>query len=511
MPIDNINSASTRIRDEIGASYASLLEETEIIQKHVAEQIEAWELSTRLSLTTEFPFFLQEEKLLDWNKQLQPPSIPSHELIHKAIDDYISFCEAIGEHANEKFWRNLFKPKNSKTAIAQKLTGDHSIDLRLLFEGWQKQMDKVHAEWELQRIETLRAALMEQLEKLLQLLQKLQEQLRSFGLDTGLLFDLSTGELTATDIQQFVRWAKYLAEDEGIQKLCDLLGKMRQIEWSDKIERVKTIATTEVYIPDANSREEIIGIRLGRDIEHALPVEFALLADPDTALLFDLKYVESALMCFDMQGMQNSHTHVETEEEHTIKENEKQGPMILCVDTSGSMNGMPETIAKAITLFLVTKAREQKRPCYLINFSTSIHTFDFGADMRMKDLLRFLKMSFHGGTDVGPALDHALHTMGQDEYKNADLLVISDFVMSELPKDYLERVEGQRLNGNKFHSLVVGSAYMTQRLQGIFDNEWIYDPHHGRIYELINFCRNVKKPLIQSSRSVHDRTAPPSF
>lgn len=326
----------------------------------------------------------------------------------------------------------------------------------------------------------------------------MQEQLKTFGVDTGILLDLSKGSLTAQDIEQFKRWAKYLAEDQGIRALCDLLGKIRQIELSERIERVKSFVQSRISLPDINSREEIVGIRLGRDIEHVLPAELALLADPDTAILFDLKYVESRLMCFDMQGIQNVHRHVETEEERSIKEAEKQGPMVICIDTSGSMNGMPETIAKAVALFLATKAREQKRPCYLINFSTGINTLDLGSDLGIEALMRFLQMSFHGGTDVAPALNHALDTMERDAYKNADLLIVSDFIMSDLPARTLARIESRRLDGSRFHSLVVGSCYMAHQLKSLFDNEWVYDPRNSRIHELVGFERRVNDPIAVS-------------
>lgn len=264
------------------------------------------------------------------------------------------------------------------------------------------------------------------------------------------------------------------------------------------IERARSVASVKVSLPDINSREEIVGVRLGRDLENLLPAELALLADPDTALLFDLKYVESGLMCFDMQGIQIAQRHIETEEERDVKEAEKKGPMVICIDTSGSMKGMPETVAKAVALFLSAKAREQKRSCYLINFSTGIDTLDLGADVGIEALLRFLQMSFHGGTDVAPALEHALDKMEQDAYRNADLLVVSDFIMSELPKRSLARIENRQLNGNRFHSLVVGKCYMTKRIRSHFENEWVYDPSSSRIHELVRFERNIKK-----SPSVH--------
>ncbi len=489
MPLNPIATASENISDEIGSSYSVLLDGSNAIRNHVTDRIRKWELVSKTILDTKFPFLSQEQNISNWQNILQTVPVSEKEF-GKAVDEYIAFCKEIGHPANESFWRGQFK---SKTPIAKNLADDTSISSRLLFTEWQKRLDQVRAEWELREIEVRRAALMAELEKILRSFKVLQERLQELGLDTGILLDLSKGNLTAQDIQQFERWAKYLAEDKGIRTLCELLGKIRQIELSETIERVRSVASIKTSMLDINSREEIIGIRLGRDLEHVLPSELALLADPDTALLFDLKYVESSLMCFDMQGMQNIHRHEETEEERSIKEAEKRGPMVICIDTSGSMNGMPETVAKAVALFLATKAREQKRPCYLINFSTSIDTLDLSAEFGMEALLYFLGMSFHGGTDVAPALEHALDTMEQDAYRNADLLVVSDFIMSGLPEDLFTRIEKRRLDGNRFHSLVVGNCYMTRRLKSLFDNEWVFEPSSSRIHELVRFERNINE------------------
>ncbi|TQK06960.1 VWA domain-containing protein [Herbaspirillum sp. SJZ107] len=490
MPLSPVDSASQEVSAAIGASYASVLDASPAVRRHVSEQMVEWERATKSALGAEFPLLSHERKLLHWQTELHSLDVPKSDL-DQAVDDYLSFSRAIGRPANESFWRGQFGTGKHRTASRWKPAEETFIGARLLLAEWRKQLDGVRAEWELQEIASRRAALMEQLDRLLELLQKLRDQLHELGLDTGILLDLSKGSLTPQNIEQFKRWATYLAEDKGIRSLCDLLGKMRQIDLSERIERVASVVPTSIHVPDISSREEIVGIRLGRDIEHVLPSELALLADPDTALLFDLKYVESGLMCFDMQGIQRIHRHVETEEERRIQEAEQHGPMMICVDTSGSMNGTPETVAKAVTLFLAAKSREQKRPCYLINFSTGIDVLELGADVGLEAVLRFLQMSFHGGTDVAPALEHALDKMEEEAYRNADLLVISDFIMSALPERTLARIDGRRGHGNRFHSLVVGDCYMTQRLKSFFDNEWVYDPRYARIHELVSFQQDM--------------------
>lgn len=282
-----------------------------------------------------------------------------------------------------------------------------------------------------------------------------------------------------------------MADDSGVKALCDLLGKLRQMSQSQKIEIVKQTIHLPVTMPDINSREEIVGIRLGKDIEHVLPSELALLSDPDTELLFDLKFVESRLMCFEMQGVQHSSREIEVEAEQQVSEEDEQGPVIICIDTSGSMHGMPENIAKAVTLFIATRAKEQQRDCYLINFSTAIESLDLSGGYTLKTLLTFLHRSFHGGTDVTPAIEHGLDVMTQDEYQNADMLIISDFVMSDLPKNTLAAIDDHRGNGSRFYSLCIGDQFMTERLEMLFDREWIFNPRKSSILELKKFQESL--------------------
>jgi uncharacterized protein with von Willebrand factor type A (vWA) domain len=492
MPINLTLQQSEAIRKEMYLSYSDLLDNSKAAQIYIDDQLMKWQLETKIALSAEFPFSSQQQIFLDWERRLQTDHASRSEF-NNAVDDFIDFCSDIGHPGNTSFWKGLLKQNTGAMVLEDNSPDENIIGIRLLIHEWKKRIDQAYAEWEFHEIERRRNALMTLLESALNLLRLLEDKLQELGVGSGVLFDLSKGKISEQDIQRFMHWAKYLAEDKGVKALCEMLGRIRQIELSEKIEHVNSVREIKTFIPDINSREEIIGVRLGRDLEYLFPAELTLLADPETALLFDLKYVEAGLMCFDMRGMQDIHRHEAVEVDQSVKDQEKQGPMIICIDTSGSMSGMPETIAKAVALFLAAKTREQKRPCYLINFSNGIDTLDLGADIDMEVLLRFLAMSFHGGTDAAPALHHALDIIETDIYKNSDLLIISDFVMSGLPEDIFSRIDAQRLNGNKFYSLVVGNTYMSHRLKTLFDNEWIFVPGCSQIHELVQFERNVNQ------------------
>ena len=67
-------------------------------------------------------------------------------------------------------------------------------------------------------------------------------------------------------------------------------------------------------------------------------------------------------------------------------------------------------------------------------------------------------MSFNGGTDASPALHHAVQMLQKDGYRNADVLMISDFVMGTLPDDLVEAITAEKENGTNFYSLVIGTS-----------------------------------------------------
>ena len=387
---------------------------------------------------------------------------------------------------------SMIKSPNKKARKCEDEKQDPLLTRTHLLSEWRKQIDKKRAEWELDLIHKLKQEFLEKLEEWLMYLNELLDSIDDIGFDLGYFLDFSSGELSDSDITQLKKWLDYIKNDKGAQTLCDLLGKIRQLTHSERIEVANKIIDVPSQYIDSNSKEEIVGIKLGQELEHVLPSELALLSDPSTSILFDLKYIESRLMCFDMAGIQNTMEQIEIEEEVSVQEEDSKGPIVICVDTSGSMHGSPEAIAKAVTLFLSSTAKKEKRDCYLINFSTGIDTLDLSGNYSIKTLINFLRKSFHGGTDVAPAINHGIKVMQRDTYENADMLIISDFVMSYLPENTIKNIDKLRDAGNRFYSLCIGNEFMTNRLSAFFDSEWIYNPATTSIKELIGFQQEVE-------------------
>lgn len=287
MSISSLEQAAAAISAGIESDYFDLLQQSSAIRNHIDDQLKDWRVSALAKIQAEFPFHDHAKKLSDWTPHLGSPDLSRLDL-EQAVSDFTSFCYSAKHPANQSFWKRLVSFEETDERRSAQTRENVSLSGQLLLSEWQKLMDQARSEWELKTIEMLRNELMRYLESLLNQLELLRSQIASLGLDPGLLLDLSKGNLSAQDIEHFQRWAGYLEKDEGVRSLCELLGKVRAIELSEKIERVLVNQTYQVQLPDINSREEIVGIRLGRDLEHVLPSEKALLADEDTAILFDL-------------------------------------------------------------------------------------------------------------------------------------------------------------------------------------------------------------------------------
>ena len=286
----------------------------------------------------------------------------------------------------------------------------------------------------------------------------------------------------------FQKWSRVLERD-SVKKLCDMLGKIHKAQKKHEIEKYTKEEIFHIKIPTPYAKEEISGVTLGRDLENVLPQELALLDDKDFSILFDLKFAENRLFCFEKQGYIDNVESKTTTLDRQKEVEDKKGPIILCIDTSSSMSGTPETIAKAIALFMAKRAMDTKRECFLINFSVGIHTLDLTPPNGLFELMDFLEMSFSGGTDAMPALKAGLKKMREEHYKKADLLMISDFVFSDYGFGDLARQKGAT---NKCYALYVGDFDSRNAQKStFFDKEFYYNDIDNSIGTLTEIKDNI--------------------
>jgi uncharacterized protein with von Willebrand factor type A (vWA) domain len=469
-----LNQSSAQIDSEIRGEYADMLDS--VLESKIAEEMSGWETGMRKFLSENSPFETSRRRLHRAERSLKRGEA-SIELVGGDLEGVL----ALSPGHDTSSW--MKKCEGSTSGDVRK---DNPITGLLAVRGdvqgtWRKIYEQKLLNWQLERIEEEREKLVGRLREWLDMIRSINESLDVLGIEPGVLWDNSAGSLSSQDVAFLKEWTKYLKDDDNIRRLCDLIGRMRSDSESSIEEQVIVSTAIETTVPDVSSREEIVGLEFGRMLEDMLPQELSLLGDTDMSVLFDLRFVENRLMCFSKQGYVSIEEQYENEETVSSDDTEK-GPLIICVDTSGSMAGAPENIAKALTLSLASKAVSQKRNCYLINFSTSIHTTDLTPPKGFKDLIEFLKLSFHGGTDASPALIHSIE-MTKNGYEKADVLVISDFVMSGLDSKITHKMEESRNNKCKFYALSIGS-FGRGYADAVFDSQWTYDPSSSSITQL---------------------------
>ena len=286
-------------------------------------------------------------------------------------------------------------------------------------------------------------------------------------------------------LAQILKHFNKIKNNEPLMKLCEMLGRLREARDEVFMEKIKeqTAYSYTQSVPTKRTKEEICGVELGADLANLVPQEFSLLNDDDLEILFDLKLLEKRLFCFEKQGLvEKQIKDVKEIEKQKPKEqklkDKNKGAIILCVDTSGSMSGEPELVAKALTLFVASRARRKNRACYLINFSSDIKCEDLSEQGWGERLNGFLRLSFGGGTDVGKALEKGVEMMSKDEFEKSDLLVISDGDFGELSQRIVGKMDKQREQENRFFLLDITEK---SKALGYFDKHFLYDGKNVKV------------------------------
>ena len=331
--------------------------------------------------------------------------------------------------------------------------------------------------WQLDEIDKQRKAYLEQLYQKIRQFKKLEELLSPFTQDFGRLWDMSTGKFDNRGFELLKEFADLLERDQSLQELADLLGRQAtEVARYERELRDKVEIRTEFH-PKPAFRGQISGLRLSGEIASALPSELALYHNSATRKYFEKKFLEKQLLSYSYTKMKGYSREEHTTEEVQVAIEEGKGPVIICVDTSGSMHGTPEQVVKTITFALTKKCLAEDRHCYLISFSTGIEVQDMSllkTGESLAELVKFLRKSFNGGTDAEPALYHAVQLMTECQWKRADLLLVSDFVMRELSTELVISINKCKEEKTKFFSLVIGDSG-NQNTIACFDENWSYD------------------------------------
>ena len=149
----------------------------------------------------------------------------------------------------------------------------------------------------------------------------------------------------------------------------------------------------------------------------------------------------------------------------------QEGPIIVSIDTSGSMEGFPEKIAKALLIQILEMAKKKKRKCFLITFSVRTKVLEISKPGHWKKLKEFLKKNFTGGTNGEQMLNDILKTLKSKDHSMADALIISDFDFPYPLPGTQKDIFMEQAKGTRFFGLQIGDGY--NEYVHLLDKTWV--------------------------------------
>jgi uncharacterized protein with von Willebrand factor type A (vWA) domain len=445
-------------------------QDKELAEKITQDILDFINITKKLINKTENPFEKESELLTDFGQTTKLKFGRVWKTVNPFIEKTYDKKEIDNNFYDKEFKRSLnLKIENDKDKPSFESVKEHFT------EKWDELLFKKKTNWELEIIDEHRKKFCEELYKQIEELRKLQEAIEPFTNELGRLWDMSKGNWQRANLDILKRYAELLKKDKSLRNLADMLGKMRQAEKEYEEEIFSNISIKPEWKALHASKADLIGIRESDDLSSLLPSETALLSDETLQSVFFKKFAEKKLQTFEYQAKVLSFNEVEFQDKRQKEKQEVHGPFIICVDTSGSMHGTPETVAKTLCFAILKIAIRENRKCYLISFSTGIETLNL-TDLKnsLDKVIQFLSMSFNGGTDATIAMSEALRMLTTADYRNADVIMVSDFVMPAFDEATQEQIVKAKENKTKFHSLVVGNSQNPAVVKN-FDNNWFYD------------------------------------
>jgi len=123
------------------------------------------------------------------------------------------------------------------------------------------------------------------------------------------------------------------------------------------------------------------------------------------------------------------------------------------------MQGAPENVAKACVLQALRSAHAGERKCKLLAFGGPGELLErpLTRDAAGLDaLLDLMGQAFDGGTDVQTPIERAIETVRQQDWQDADVLIVSDGEFGLTPATLTQLRQAKQSMGLRVHGILIG-------------------------------------------------------
>jgi uncharacterized protein with von Willebrand factor type A (vWA) domain len=238
----------------------------------------------------------------------------------------------------------------------------------------------------------MRQALRKALKQAQEKADQWQDALSSWGVDPG--------ELKRLPAEKRMALAEQMGASQKMKKISDLAGRFQNI-----------VHSAAANVP-VHGVDEIVDISISSDISKILPTEIVKLIEQPEVFYSDL--LEGKLLTYNLKGTENL----------------GRGPVIACLDISGSMSGAREEWSKAVVLSLMALAKKQNRGFGFIAFNSEVVSMKFWpktSPITLEEKMTVASISSTGGTNFYAPIIAAFEMRAQEgSLKPADIVFITD-------------------------------------------------------------------------------------
>lgn len=233
----------------------------------------------------------------------------------------------------------------------------------------------------------------------LQAIKDAQAQVQDVS-DTVESWGLEEAELYRQGVPEALALLERMKSNANMKKFAALLGRIRQIALRKARSKVQ------------GEGQRVTTVETGRDIRRAHRSELVALVHPATRVQALRRWMRGELL---VSGQR-------------MKAKLGHGPVVVCEDASGSMDGSKQQWAKGVVLALADFARVQKRSYGWVMFDSAVKkskTYPKRA-ISAQDKLEIAESRAGGGTNFERPLKRAIEMIQKEGLKKADICFVTD-------------------------------------------------------------------------------------
>lgn len=311
---------------------------------------------------------------------------------------------------------------------------------------------------------------------------------KSLGDLPDLQWDDLRGHLRSRAWAQALRIGEVLAQLGELTACIDAIGRAEVVPTLPPADHAlpapqapRPMAAVAVTTHLVDQPSEVRGVKRSGQIARMLASEAALVRHPLLKRLWRARFAEQQLLTYEDEAvltqwrLQPDLRRVSASALHPLPLG--RGPMLVCLDTSGSMRGAPENVAKACVLQALRSAHAARRACRLLAFGGAGELLEQDLALTtdgLGPLLDLMGQGFDGGTDVQTPLERAVALADTDPaYAQADILVVSDgeFGVTPATLELLRDCKARR--GLRVHGILIGDRETIGLLEVCDHIHWV--------------------------------------